>query len=137
MLEDKFWYDVPYYDFSIDAIQCNTTRSRNKDTLHMAISVAVGNRDPLKASKSLGEHEEGTFNPGLIISGVPVGDNEIPFFSYVLVNDGHSDDGVVLKTLEGASSKIAHAGASAAADAVKTASSAAAGDAIGAVVGTS
>lgn len=134
-LEDKFWYDIPHYNFSVDVIQCNITRSRSADTLYISASVAVAGREPVKASKGLGDHKEGFTNPGIRLENIPLADNEVAVFTYVIVNSGHQSPNVVLGALEDAATSLAKTGANAAAQAVGTAAGAAVGAAIGALLG--
>ncbi|MCJ1363731.1 hypothetical protein MMC16_002840 [Acarospora aff. strigata] len=137
LLLDRFWYDIPQYSFSVDVIQCNITRSRNDDTLYISASVAVAGREPMKASKTLGEHAEGFTYPGINLAKIPLSDDEIAVFTYVIVNAGHQSSNVVLKTIEDAATSLAKTGANAAAQAIGTAGGAAAGAAIGALIGSS
>lgn len=136
VLEDKFWYDIPHYNFSVDVIQCNITRSRSADTLYISASVAVAGREPVKASKGLGDHEEGFTNPGIRLENIPLADNEVAVFTYVIVNSGHQNPNVVLSALEDAATSLAKTGANAAAEAGGTAGGAAVGAAIGALLGS-
>ncbi|KAG7402417.1 hypothetical protein Forpe1208_v017212 [Fusarium oxysporum f. sp. rapae] len=135
-LTDIYWYDVPHYNFSVDTIQCNVTRSRNTDTLYISASVTVAGRDPVFVTRSLGDHAEGSTYPSVMLADIPVADDDILTFSYVIVNNGHSDASLVLKTIEDAAKSLAKTAAQAAAKkAIDTATTAAAA-AIGALIGS-
>jgi len=136
-LEDNFWYDIPHYNFSVDVIQCNMPRSQKTDTLYISASVAIAGREPIKASRSLGDHAEGLTYPGISLWNVPLADNEIAVFTYVIVNSGHQNQSAILKTIEDTATSLAKTGANAAAQAVGAAGGAAAAAAIGALIGSS
>lgn len=124
------------YNFSVDAITCNVTRSRSTDTIYIALSVAIAGRDPVQLTKNLGDHAEGTINPGAVLSNIAVADEEVAVFTYLIVNNGHQSEGEVRKAIEGAANKLATTGANAAAKAIETSAATAAGAAIGALIGS-
>jgi len=126
----------PCYTFSVDTIACNVTRSARRDTLHISVSVAIAGRDPIVKTKSLGDHKEGFTFPGIPLTNIPIADDEIAVFTYVIINNGHSTESEVHKLLETAATKIATTGAAAAAQAIGEGAKAAAGAAIGALVGS-
>lgn len=117
------------YDFAIESFTISNTRSRHEDTDFVSASLAVAGRPALSTAQSLGNLNNGTYPTQVRFTAVPVADNETAVFSYVMVNNGHSDPGTVMKTLEDAVQKLATSGANAAASA--------AGDAIGATLGAS
>ena len=126
----------PSYNFAVDQIACTTTRSRNTDTLHISVSVAIAGRDPVVQTKSLGDHAEGFTFPAMPLRNIPIADDEIAVFTYVIINNGHSTQGEVQKLLETAAVKLADTGAQAAAKVIGEGAKAAAGAAMGALVGS-
>ncbi len=129
-------FQGPSYNFSVDTIACTTTRSAHTDTLWISVSVAIAGRDPIVKTKALGDHQEGFTFPGIPLTNIPVADDEIVVFTYVIINNGHSTEGEVHKLIESAATKIATTGADAAAKVIGDAAKTAAGAAIGALLGS-
>lgn len=126
----------PSYNFSVDTIACNVTRSRSTDTLWISVSVAIAGRNPVVQTKALGDHAEGFTYPGVPLTNIPISDDEIAVFTYVIINNGHSTESDVHKLIESAATKIATTGANAAANAIGEGAKVAAGAAIGAALGS-
>jgi hypothetical protein len=120
------------YSFAVDSFVIHNTRSAHRDTDYISASVAVAGRPALKATKKLGDLNNGTFHPAIGFKGVPVADNETAVFSYAIVNSGHKDPNTAEKMLEQAVSTLAEKGAQAAV----TAAGGAIGSALGASIGT-
>jgi hypothetical protein len=127
---------MPKYTFSIDRIEIADTRSRHEDTIYACISVAVAGRQPWTSSRRLGDHNNGTFNPGLVLDNVPIEDKEIAVFSYIIVNNGHSEDTVVDAAIRNAATSLARGGANAAAGAISSTAGAAVGAWLGGFLGS-
>jgi hypothetical protein len=127
----------PVYNFSLDLIQCSTTRSRGSDTIFASTSVAIAGRDPFSITKKLGDHNDGSFNPEMVLGNVPVADDEVAVFSYVIVNSGHGDDSFVEKTINEATTKLAKKGADAAVGVAVDVVATAVGAAVGSLIGSS
>lgn len=129
-----------WYTFSLDSFTINNARSRHTDTDFVTISVAVPGRAPFTQSRAMGDLNNGTFNPALSFPNVAVDDDQPAVFSYIIMNNGHSDPGTVQTELEQLASKLATTGAQAAAaaigSAIATAITAAVGAAIGGLVGS-
>ncbi len=123
---------VQLYDFAVNEFTISNTRSRHKDTDYISASVAVAGRPTMSANQKLGDLNNGTFPTAMHFTGVPVADNEVAVFTYLIVNNGHSDPGVAEKAIEQAAKTLAEKGAQAAA----TAAGAAIGAALGASIGT-
>ncbi|KAI9762645.1 MAG: hypothetical protein M4579_000263 [Chaenotheca gracillima] len=111
-LTDQYWYDTPHYDFSVDKISCMEQRSRNSDTLHIATSVAVAGRPTITKSQHLGDHGIGFTFPDVALRNIPVEDGEIAVFTYIIINNGHDEEGKIQKTLEEGANKLASNAAS-------------------------
>ena len=126
----------PAYTFAVDQIACTTTRSRSTDTLHISVTVAIAGRDPIVQTKSLGDHAEGFTFPALPLQNIPLADDEIAVFTYLIINNGHSTESDVHKLLETAAVKLADTGAQAAAKVIGEGAKAAAGAAMGALLGS-
>lgn len=125
------------YNFSVDKIEIRNTRSRHEDTVYISASVAVAGRQPVTITKRLGDHNNGSFDPGIRLNGVPVADDEIAVFTYVIINNGHTSEKDVLSKLKSAAVAISERGADAAIGVAKDALAAAIGAAIGGLIGTS
>ncbi len=115
---------------------CTTTRSRDTDTIHMSVSVAIASRDPIVQTKSLGDHGEGFTFPAIPLTNIPITNDVIAVFTYVIIKNGHSTESNVHKRLETAATKLATTGAQAAAKAIGEGAKVAAGAAMGALVGS-
>jgi len=126
----------PSYNFSVNQIACTTTRSRDTDIIHMSVSVAMSSRDPIVQTNSLDDHGEGFIFPAIPLTNIPITDDEIAVFTYVIINNGHSTENNVHKLLETAATTLATTGAQAAAKAIAEGAKAAAGAAMGALVGS-
>ena len=87
-------------------------------------------------TKSLGDHAEGFTYPGIPLANIPLADDEIVVFTYLVINNGHSSESDIHKLLETAAVKLATTGAEAAAKAIGDGAKAAAGAATGALVGS-
>lgn len=124
------------YNFSIDRIEIINTRSRHEDTVYVSISVAVAGKDPYTLAKRLGHHNNGSFDPGMALSGVPVADDEVAVFTYIILNNGHSGERKVLKAISEAATTVARGGANAAAKAATNAAAAAVGAWVGSLLGS-
>jgi hypothetical protein len=127
---------MPDYKFSIDRIEIADTRARHEDTIYACISVAVAGRDAVTISKKLGNHNNGSFDPDVVLPNVLVADNEVAVFSYVIVNNGHSGDTVVDTAIRNAAIGLATGGANEAARVVSTAAGAAVGAWLGGLLGS-
>jgi len=129
-----------WYTLSLDSFTINNTRSRHRDTDYVTISVAVPGQPTLTQTRAMGDLNNGTFNPNLAFQNVAVDDDQPAVFSYIILNDGHTDPSEVEKNLKQAASQLANVGAQAAAqaigDAIGTAVGAAVGTALGGLVGT-
>ena len=125
---------VQLYDFSVDNFTISNTRSRHKDTDYISASVAVAGRPTRSANQKLGDLNNGTFGTAMQFRGVPVADNETAVFTYLIVNNGHSDPGVAERAVEQAAKTLAEKGAQIAATAVGGAIGAALGASIGTAV---
>jgi hypothetical protein len=88
------------YNFSIDQIQCTTTRSRYTDTLHISATVAVFGRDPVSVTKSLGDHGVGFTFPAVLLPNIGLAYEEIAVFAYGIMNSGNEEESQVTKMLE-------------------------------------
>jgi len=87
-------------------------------------------------AKALGDHAEGFTYPNIVFHDIPLDDNEVAVFSYVIINNGHATESDILRALEAVASKLASVGANAAANAVEGGAAAAAGAATGALLGS-
>jgi hypothetical protein len=128
---------MPNYNFSIDNIEIRNTRSRGEDTIYISACVAIAGRQPVNMVKKLGDHNNGSFSPGINLDGISIADDEIAVFSYVIINNGHTQENVVLNRLADSAVALAQAGANAAVGVAATAVGGAVGAAIGALLGTS
>lgn len=124
------------YDFSIDKVEAKEIRSRKTDTIYISISVAVAGHETRTLSRRIGDKGKGTFYPDMVLRDVPVADNEIAVFSYIIINNGRGDPDVAERLLRGAATQLAETGANAVRDVVTTAAGATAGAALGALVGS-
>jgi hypothetical protein len=126
----------PSYNFSVNQIACTTTRSRDTDTIHKSVSVAIASRNPIVQTKSLGDHQEGFTFPAIPLTNIPITDDEIAVFTYAIIDNGHLTENNVHKHLETAATKLATTGAQAAAKAIAEGTKAGPGVVIGALVGS-
>jgi hypothetical protein len=123
---------VGRYTFSMDSFRITDTRSRHEDTDYVSISLAVGSAPPMTKTKAMGNLNNGTFNVGLTFDNISVASNVPVVFSYAIVNNGHSSQADVEKSLEKAGTQLAQKAADAAAKAI----GAEIGSALGASIGT-
>jgi hypothetical protein len=98
-----------YYNFSIDLVNVVEQRSASHDTIYISACVAVGNQDYC-FTKSYGEHGKGTFNPNILFKNIPVGDNEVSVFSYLIINDDHGSSLDIETNLGNATLSLAQQG---------------------------
>ena len=125
---------LQFYDFSVDNFTISNTRSRHEDTDYISASVAVAGRPTRSANQKLGDLNNGTFGTAMQFNGVAVADDETAVFTYLIINNGHSDPGVAEKAVEQAAKTLAEKGAQVAATAVGGAIGAALGASIGTAV---
>ncbi|EXL91242.1 hypothetical protein NOF04DRAFT_18016 [Fusarium oxysporum II5] len=94
-----FWRSTPesisvsmnsVYNFSIDQIQCMSTRSRVSDTLFVTASISIFGRDPVTVTKELGDHGVGFTYPNIVLENIPLAEEEIALFVYMIMNSGDS-----------------------------------------------
>ncbi|TVY79033.1 Protein PS1 [Fusarium oxysporum f. sp. cubense] len=78
------------YNFSIDQIQCMSTRSRVSDTLFVTASISIFGRDPATVTKELGDHGVGFTYSNMVLENIPLADEEIALFVYMIMNSGDS-----------------------------------------------
>lgn len=115
------------YTFSIDSIQCESTRSREKDTLYISAAVGLSLRDTVATGRSLGRSGLGFTVPNIVIPNVSIADEDVGVFAYTVMNDGHQTGSEALQNLESATKALAQKAGEAAGQA--------AGNAIGDAVG--
>jgi len=135
-LRDYYFYDVPHYDFSIDVIECDTTRSRDTDTLYISASVAVPGRDPVVISKPLGDHGVGFTYPNVVFRNIQLDDSEVAVFSYSIINNGHANESDIVKALESGATDAGKATANAVGNLVEKEAEKAVSEAIAAITGS-
>ncbi|KAH7229891.1 hypothetical protein BKA60DRAFT_533784 [Fusarium oxysporum] len=94
-----FWRSTPesisvsvnsVYNFSVDQIQCMSTRSRVSDTLFVTASITIFGRDPVIVTKELGDHGVGFTYPNIVLENIPLTEEEIAMFVYMIMNSGDS-----------------------------------------------
>jgi len=120
------------YTFSLDSFRITDTRSRHEDTDYVSVSLAVGSAAPVTKTKAMGNLNNGTFEVGLTFDGVAVGGAVPVVLTYAIINNGHSSQADVEKSLEKAGTQLAQKAAEAAARAV----GAEIGSVLGASIGT-
>lgn len=98
-----------YYNFSIDLVNVVEQRSASYDTIYISACVATGNQDYCFI-KSYGQHGKGTFNPNILFKNIPVGDNEVSVFSYLILNDDHGSSLDIETNLGNATLSLAQRG---------------------------
>ena len=103
------------YNFSLTNIDAVHRRSQGKDTVWIAIAVAVGN-NTYKGIKGYGKHGNGNFKADIVLENIPVGDTDVAIFSYVIINNGHKSQSQITQTLDQAVIGIATIGAQIAAN---------------------
>jgi Bacterial tandem repeat domain 1 len=122
----------PTFTFSLDLVRIAEIRSHGSDTLYISASLAIPGRAPYIESKYYGDKHSGdSFNADIVFSNIPLGADEVAVFSYIIANNGHSQNTIVNDLEKGlfalgqkAASKVAELGI------------AAAGAALGAEIGT-
>lgn len=117
---------------TMESIQINSTRSLFKDTVFVSASLAIGQLAPQAVTSSLGKLGNGQVSLNLAFDPITLSDTDTAVLTYAVVNNGHSDPGVVVQQLENATKKLAQKGA----DALATAAGGAIGAALGASIGT-
>ena len=122
------------YTFAVPSFTIHNTRALHKDTDYVSISLAVAGRQPMTKTRAMGDLNNGTFYPDLAFDNVPVDDEQAVIFSYLIVNNGHSDPNTVEKALLQAASVLAAKAAQAAAAEIGVAIGAALGASIGTAV---
>lgn len=115
------------YRLSLDSFSCENTRSLHNDTDYVSVTVTVGARPPQTITKSTGDIDSGSVGVDMAFEPVSVDLCEFVLFTYIILNNGHSEDSVVEADLTAAAGKLASAGASAVSKAL--------GSALGAAIG--
>lgn len=80
------------YSFGIPLVDVVHHRSAKEDTIYIAAAVAVqsgGSYTVYNVTKSYGKHGNGNFSAGIEFTDIPVGDNDVALFTYLIVNAGH------------------------------------------------
>jgi hypothetical protein len=103
----------------MDLFRITDTRSRHEDTDYVSISLAVGSAPPMTKTKAMGNLNNGTFKPGLTFDNISVASNVPVVFTYAIVNNGHSSQADVEKSLEKAGTQLAQKAADVAAKAIE------------------
>ena len=83
------------YSFGIGNVHIEKLRSRaifgGTDTLYVTATVAIAGRPPVTITRFYGDHSTGdTFDAGLVLENIPLGDDELAVLSYAVVNNGNS-----------------------------------------------
>jgi hypothetical protein len=79
----------------LDNIIISNPRSLKTDTDYVAITVTVGNAEPVSKTQTMGDLEDGTEDVGLPLQ-VDVPDTPTPIvFAYAVVNNRHADEALV------------------------------------------
>src|SRR5690349_5190568 len=119
-------------NFSLDNFRITETRSLHNDTDYVSVSIKVGAKAPISSTRAMGDVNNGTHQVGLSVSADIPADNTPVVFSYVVINNGHSNHATLEKDTEAALTALGNAGVKAA----STAAGAAIGAALGASLGT-
>jgi hypothetical protein len=80
------------YTFGIPNINVVNHRSASEDTIYVAAAVSVesgGTITIYNITECYGQHGNGILNTGILFSNIPIGDNDVAIFSYLVVNAGH------------------------------------------------
>ena len=78
--------------FTMESLEIWNTRSLHNDTDYVTLTVVVGANDPVHASKSLGDLNNGTHSVGLSVEVDIPDDDTMVAFSYLVRNSGHSEN---------------------------------------------
>ncbi len=125
------------YTFRLLSVDCVLSRSRNADTDVVSFSVGVGNANPLKASKNLGDIDSETVPVGLSLGPIQISDpNAGIAMNYIVLNSGHRNPSDVEKLLTDLGSDLAKKGAATAAATVGAAIGIQVGSAMMPVIGS-
>jgi hypothetical protein len=114
--------DRATYNFNIDTVHVIEIASYGSDTIYISASLAISGRPTLTGTRYYGDHTDGDYlSPGNFFADVPLADDEVAVFSYVIVNNGHDQSEIVQKMEDGlvllgetAAKALAKAGADAA-----------------------
>ena len=117
---------------AIESIQINSTRSLVNDTVFVSASLAMGRLAPQTLTRSLGKHGNGQIPLGMAFDAIQMADSDTAVLTYAVVNNGHSDPGIVVKELTDATKQLAQKGA----DALAAAAAGTFGAVLGASIGT-
>lgn len=110
------------YNFNIDTVHIIEIASHWSDTIYISASLAIAGRPTLTGTRYYGDHSSGDYlSPGNFFANVPLGEEEVAVFSYVIVNNGHDQSELSQRLEQGlltlgetAAAAVAKAGAEAA-----------------------
>ena len=90
------------YDFSFNSFQITNTRSRHEDTDTAGFAIIINNGTPQIKTQLMGDLNNGTYHPKeLCFTNIDVADTDAVYFSYYVVNAGHTNGGVACEKLLG------------------------------------
>jgi hypothetical protein len=126
------------FSFTFDYFTILETRSRHLDTDFATFSVGVNTpadgKSPSK-NKSMGNLNNGSFAVNLVFPNVTVNPGDKVYFSYLVVNAGHTAPGEIETLIETTAGKLATAGGAALAGAIIGSSVPLVGTILGALAG--
>ena len=75
-----------------------------QDAIYISAAVSVesgGKYTTYNITNYYGTHGNGNFSTGILFSNIPIGDNDVAIFSYLVVNAGHGGQQDVEQMIEG------------------------------------
>ena len=130
-------FQTANYSFSMLSMEITNIRSRHEDSDKAAVSMAVGNGNPLTATQDLGDLNNGTYPLHLSVGPVTVSDPNVGIATnYLIINSGHSNWDTINGLLTKTGGELASVGAKAATSAIGSAVGASIGSGIMPVIGS-